>query len=143
MRSLDSTTSFLHGAFTTLRKEAPLVYKRIITELDRTTSNFRVGDEVFLLTVANREMKISAGRWSESANAEGEITLRGVFQLVDGTSSVSSLIGSQCLKIRGDSETLLKLDAVIKLFLEASLKSSRLQNHFEEYRRWAQTAKRV
>lgn len=137
MRDFNSTASFLRGAFITLKKESPPVYRCIVAELEETIANFRVGDERFLLTVANREMKISAGRWSKSANAEGEIALRGVFQIVDGTSTVSSLLGSECLKIRANSETLLKLDAAIKLFIEASLKSGDLQNHFEEYRRWA------
>jgi hypothetical protein len=143
VRNLNSTASFLRSAFVTLRTEAPHVYGRIVAELDATTTNFRVGDEKFLLTVINRDMKISGGRWSRSAKAEGNITLRGVFQLVDGTSTVSILLSSDCLKIKADSDTLLKLDAVIKLFLEASLKSGKLQDHFEEYRRWALTTERA
>lgn len=134
---LNSTASFLRSAFITLSREAPLVYKRIVKKLDETTINFRVGEEKFLLAVADREMKISARRWSKSAKAEGKITLQGVFQLIDGTSTVQSLLSSQCLKVKADSETLLKLDAAIKLFLEASLNSDKLQARFEEYRRWA------
>jgi len=124
-------------AFVVLKKEHPPVYGRLVAELDQATTNFRVGDERFRIVVVMRDVKIISGRWSMSAKAEGQIGVRDLFRLIDGTSTVSSLVNSERLKIRGDSETLLRLDLVIRLFLEASLKSTTLQNHFEDYRRWA------
>lgn len=137
MSNCDSTASFLRIALLVLKKEYPPVYGRLVTELDQASANFRVDDERFLIAVVKRDVKIISGRWSMSAKAEGDIGARDLFRLIDGTSTVSSLLNSERLKIRGDSDTLLRLDLVVRLFLEASLKSTTLQNHFEDYRRWA------
>ncbi len=137
MKKINSTASFLRQAFRILKNESPSVHRRIVAELENTVTNFRVGDERVLLSVVGDNMEISAG-WSERAKVEGTISVEALFQLVDGAATVPALLHADCLSIKADSDTLLKLDRIVKLFLESALKSVRLQSHFEEYRRWAQ-----
>lgn len=137
MGNHESTAAFVRRAFLLLKKEAPVTYDGIVRELKELTTNFRVGDEKFFLTIADRDIKVISGRRSRQAKAEGEITLQGVFQLVDGTRSLTYLLDAQDLKIRAGSEALLNLSKIVKLFAEVATRSRALQDHFEEYRRWA------